>query len=232
MCASRLTTVGVVVSSVALFAAYRRSGELLVYVPEQYRVGVLAVGFVLVGFFWVGVEAYRWRRTAHALGLEYVGMEPPEDASVTTLESYQGEVDGRLITVGCSSGAATSRRRTRTYVETPVDAPVHETIHVRHVDRGGKPESELPEKVPVSIRGIEAEFDVYSPDAALARDVLRTPSVREAITEAERLEELWVVDGYARTVTRGRVFDAAVVEQHVAVVRETAGAIESLANAP
>lgn len=223
MCASRTATGGALVSFVALLAGYNELGARYPDLPEGYGLGLLAAGFVLVGVFWFGVDALRWRRVVRSLGFEYAGVSPGETA-LATLETYQRSDAGRTIPAACRAalGSAGGRR-----TETPVSW-VDATIRVRRPDFGGIPESDLPERVPVSVEGIEDEYRVYATDVDLADDLVRTPGVRDAIVAAGGLKELTISDGYARTVTRGRVFDTDCVQRYIDVVRETAGALEDL----
>ena len=225
MCASRLATAGIAASLVGLLYAYERLTIAFPDVPDLYAVGGLTVAFALAVVLWLGVDALRWRRTLRPLGLEYVGFSSGEDSYVSELETYRGRFGGRPVTVACREGAVGSRR-TRTDVETPVRASVGPTIRVRRSGLGGKPDDALPERV--SVPRVE-RFDVHSPDAELARDLLGRPAVREALSGAEAVDELLVTEGFARTRSRGRVFDADEIRRQVDLVCETAAALEDAA---
>lgn len=217
---SRLATVGLF-GTLGLGALGYNELVTRYTIPEEYEIAYIAVLVVGSGLFWKGTDMWRFRRTAESLGFSWEGWETPDEPpQVQLFEAYRDEVNGRTVTVGCK-GRGSSTRESTVAITSTGDTP---TLRVRRSGLGGVPEDSLPPRVPLSSSTL-SEYDVYCSDPEFARAVL-TGDVQPDIAGIERLDEIRITEGKAKSVARTRILDAGHLQQHADLVCELAEAAD------
>jgi len=151
----------------------------------------MGIGFVGAGFILKGLDLWRWHRLATSMGLERMGGAAVEGSN--PMETYRGEFEGQQVTlddIGNQSAEASNWTRVTAFH----DADPEARVVIRERGLGGTPAEEFPPSVDVADAELTDRFHVYTPDAALAREVLRG-AVRETLVGAEAVDQVQVAGG-------------------------------------